>query len=135
MVELMQAGQSWQEAAHCGGMQTSRSAASPWWQAYRRQGDAAPVDGRHGHPSKACELVLNFLDARWSQAPQTRRSTLQKEVQNEFGQVICMTQLYRLRKASGLATPPEKKTPLPRILLRTSVARGSRWTVTRGCSQ
>jgi len=122
MMELTQAGQPWREAAQCAGVQTSRSTAYRWWQAYRRQGDTAPVDGRHGHPSKACEPVLNFLEARWSQAPQTRSRAIQQEVREQFGQAISITHLNCLRKARGLATLPEKKTPLPRILLRRFVA-------------
>lgn len=117
MMELMQAGRSWQEAAQGAGVQTSRSTAYRWWQAYRRQGDAALVDGRHGHPSKAREPVLNFLESRWSQAPQTRSNMIQQEVREQFGQVISITHLNRLRKAKGLASSPEKKTPLPRIFL------------------
>lgn len=117
MMELMQAGQSWLEAAHHAGVQTSRSTAYRWWQAYRRQGDVALFDGRHGHPSKAREPVLNFLESRWSQTPQTKSSTIQKEVHEQFGQVISITHLNRLRKARGLANHTEKKTPLPRILL------------------
>jgi len=117
MMELMQAGQSWQEAAHHTGVQTSRSTAYRWWQAYRRQGDAALLDGRHGYPSKAREPVLNFLESRWSQAPQIKSSTIQKEVHEQFGQVISITHLNRLRKARGLVSHTEKKTPLPGILL------------------
>lgn len=117
MMELMQAGQSWQEAAHHAGVLTSRSTAYRWWQAYRRQGDAALLDGRHGHPSKARDPILNFLESRWSQAPQTKSSTIQEEVQEQFGQVISITHLNRLRKARGLANHTEKKTPLPRLLI------------------
>ncbi len=117
MMELMQTGLSWQEAAHHAGVQTSRSTAYRWWQAYRRQGDAALLDGRHGHPSKARDPILNFLESRWSQAPQTKSSTIQKEVQEQFGQVISITHLNRLRKARGLANHTEKKTPLPRLLI------------------
>lgn len=117
MMELMQAGQSWQEAAHHVGVQTSRATAYRWWQAYRRQGDAALVDARHGHPSKAREPVLNFLESKWSQAPQTKSNMIQQEVREQFGQVISITHLNRLRKAKGLASSPEKKTPLSRIFL------------------
>ena len=67
------------------------------------------MDGRHGHPFKAREPVLNFLKSRWSQAPQTKSSTIQREVHEQFGQVISITHLNRLRKARGLAIHAEKK--------------------------
>jgi transposase len=112
-MELRQARQSWQEAAQGAGVQTSRATAYRWWQAYRRQGDAALVDERYGHPTKAREPVLNFLESRWSQAPQTKSNVIQPEVCEQFGQVISITHRNRLRKAQGLATSPEKKLLCP----------------------
>ena len=117
MVMLMQQGVHWQEAARLTGIHVSRSTAYRWFQGWRLAGEATLRDGRHGHPSKAREPVLNFLESRWSQAPQTKSSTIQKEVQGQFGQVISITHLNRLRKARGLANHPEKKTPLPRLLI------------------
>jgi transposase len=58
MMELMQAGHHWKEAGAGAGVQTSRSTAYRWWQAYRSQGEKALQDGRHGHPAKAREPVL-----------------------------------------------------------------------------
>jgi len=58
MMELMQAGHRWKEAATIAEVQTSRSTAYRWWQAYRSQGEKALQDGRHGHPAKAREPVL-----------------------------------------------------------------------------
>jgi transposase len=61
MMELMQLGRPWQEAATMAGVHTSRSTASRWFQQYRTRGEAALQDGRHGHISKmrkpiqACE--------------------------------------------------------------------------------
>ncbi len=117
MMVLMQAGQPWQEAARIAGVQTSRSTAYRWFHQFRTQGEAALHDGRHGHPSKAREPVLNFLEFRCSQAPQTKSSTIQKELREQFGLVISITHLNRLRSARGLANHVEKKTPLPRLLI------------------
>ncbi len=65
MMELMQVGRSRQEPGFTMLVsETSRSTAYRWWQAYRRQGEVALMDGRHGHPFKAREPVLNFLKIR-----------------------------------------------------------------------
>ena len=52
MLELMEAGVSWQEAATTAGVQTSRATAYRWRQEARTRGEAALQDGRHGHPAK-----------------------------------------------------------------------------------
>ena len=116
MMALMQAGQSWQEAAHHAGIQTSRASAYRWWQAYRRQGDAALLDGRHGHPSKVREPVLNFLECQCSQDSQATSRSIQKELHERFGLTVSITHLGRLRKANGRIYHAEKKTP-PSLLL------------------
>jgi transposase len=114
MMELMQTGYPWHEAACLSGVVTSRSTAYRWFAAYRTHGTAAFLDGRHGHASKAREPVLRWLESRCSQAPQTKSSTIQKELREQFGLVVSLTHLNRLRSARGLASPPEKKTPLSR---------------------
>jgi transposase len=103
MMELMQAGRSWQEAARIAGVQTSRSTAYRWWQAYRTRGEIALHDGRHGHTSKVCEPVLHWLEFRCSQAPKTPSSVIQKDLQERFGLVVSITHLNRLRASRGLA--------------------------------
>jgi transposase len=103
MMELMQAGRSWQEAARITGVQTSRSTSYRWWQAYRTRGEVALHDGRHGHTSKVREPVLHWLESRCSQAPQTPSSVIQKALQERFGLVVSITHLNRLRAARGLA--------------------------------
>ena len=52
LLELMQAGQPWQQAAATTGLQISRSTAYRWLQEARTRGEAALQDGRHGHPAK-----------------------------------------------------------------------------------
>jgi transposase len=103
LMELMQAGRSWQEAARIAGVQTSRSTAYRWWQAYRTRGEIALHDGRHGHTSKVCEPVLHWLESRCSQAPKTPSSVIQKDLQERFGLVVSITHLNRLRASRGLA--------------------------------
>jgi transposase len=117
VIDLMQAGLTWQEASTLAEVQISRSTAYRWFHQFRTQGEATLHDGRHGHPSKAREPVLHWLEFRCSQAPQTKSSTIQKELLEQFGLVVSITHLNRLRSARGLANHAEKKTPLPRPLI------------------
>jgi transposase len=52
VVDLMQAGRSWQEAATEASVQISRSTAYRWFQQFRTRGEAALHDGRQGHIAK-----------------------------------------------------------------------------------
>jgi transposase len=119
MMELMQAGRSWQEAARIAGVQTSRSTAYRWWQAYRTRGEIALHDGRHGHTSKVREPILHWLESRCSQAPKTPSSVIQKDLQERFGLVVSITHLNRLRAPRGLARQAVrgKKNLRPKLLI------------------
>lgn len=109
MMELMQAGHHWQEAATQAGMQASRSTAYRWWQAYRRQGERALQDGRHGHPTKVREAVLQWLDSTDQQAPQTSSRIVQAQLQEHFGLLISITHLNRLRATHGRVRPARRQ--------------------------
>jgi transposase len=109
VIDLMQAGHTWQDATTLAEVQISRSTVYRWVHQFRTQGEAALYDGRHGHPSKAREPVLSFLESRYSQAPQTKSRIIQKELHEQFGLVISLTHLNRLRKANGRAYHAEKK--------------------------
>src|SRR5438552_695306 len=61
MIARMQDGQPWQEAARQAGVQTSRTAAYRLLQRVRTEGAAALEDQRHGHPTKVCEPVRQWL--------------------------------------------------------------------------
>jgi transposase len=119
MIELMQAGHQWQEAATQAGVQTSRSTAYRWWQGYRNQGERALQDGRHGHPIKAREPVLHWLESMDRQAPQTSSRVVQTQLEERFGPVISITHLNRLRAAHGRvrsARREGKKSGSPRMV-------------------
>ena len=119
LMQLMQAGHRWQEAATQAGVQTSRSTAYRWWQAYRNQGERALQDGRHGHPIKAREPVLQWLESMDRQAPQTSSRVVQTQLEERFGPVISITHLNRLRAAHGRvrsARREEKKSGSPRMV-------------------
>ena len=103
MMVLMQEGTSWQEASRRAGVQISRSTAYRWLAAYRAQGEAAFHDGRHGHPAKVREPVLQWLAGRCRSAPQTASSHLQAELQEYLGVKNSITHLNRIRAAHGLS--------------------------------
>jgi transposase len=112
MMDLMQAGHPWQEAARRSGVVTSRSTAYRWFAAYRTQGAAGLVDGRHGHISKVREEVLLDLVQTCSQTPHITSHLLQQSLEKRFGRRISITHLNRLRAARGVSRQrlPEKKT-------------------------
>lgn len=102
MMDLMQAGTSWREAARQAGVQSSRSTAYRWWQAYRVHGEAALRDGRHGHPAKVREPVLQWLERRCRDDPHLTSFHLQQECQDHFGVTISITHLNHIRATHGL---------------------------------
>src|SRR5712692_4277311 len=83
MLELMEAGVSWQEAATTAGVQTSRATAYRWRQEARTRGEAALQDGRHGHPAKVLPPVLHWLELRCQETALLASSHLQKELQEQ----------------------------------------------------
>lgn len=58
MMALMQADRPWQEAISIAGVQTSRSTAYRWFQAFSTRGEATLQDGGHAHRTKVRDPVL-----------------------------------------------------------------------------
>ncbi len=113
LLELMQAGQSWQQAAVTAGLQISRSTAYRWLQEVRTRGEAALQDGRHGHPAKVRPAVLHWLESRCQASPQIASSELQRELQKQVGVHISISHLNAVRATHGwskAATQVGKKT-------------------------
>jgi len=102
MIALMQAGHSWQEAASLADIQISRSAAYRLLQKVRTQGETGLQDGRHGHPAKLHEPVLDFLKDSCQAAPDTPSHVLQRSVEEHFGIRVSVSHLNATRAALGL---------------------------------
>ena len=102
LVALMQAGHSWQEAASLANIQISRSAAYRLVQKVRTQGETGLQDGRHGHPAKLREPVLDFLKDSCQAAPDTPSHALQRSVEEYFGIRVSVSHLNATRAALGL---------------------------------
>jgi transposase len=115
MLDLMQAGQSWQEAAATAGIQTSRATAYRWLQEVRTRGEAALQDGRQGHPAKVRPPVLHWLELRCQATSQVPSSELQRELREQLGVFISISHLNAVRATYGwsnTATQAEKKARL-----------------------
>src|SRR5438876_12011541 len=74
LVVLMHQGISWKEARATVGVHISRSTAYRWVQGVQSRGEAALLDGRHGHPTQLREAVLQWLVATCRANPQMPRA-------------------------------------------------------------
>src|SRR6266436_1318312 len=101
MLELMEKGMSWQEAATTAGVQTSRATAYRWKQEVHTRGEAALQDGRHGHPAKVLPRVLHWLESRCQATSLVASSHLQKELQEQLGVRISISHLNAVRATHG----------------------------------
>ncbi len=101
MLELMEAGVSWQEAATSAGVQTSRATAYRWRKEVRTRGEAALQDGRHGHPAKVLPPVLHWLEVRCQATSLVASSHLQGELQEQLGVRLSISHLNAVRAAHG----------------------------------
>ena len=104
LIALMQAGHSWQEAATVAGMQISRSGAYRLLQEVRKRGEAALLDGRHGHPTKLRESVREFLETICREAPSTPSREVQAALQEQFGIFVSIGHLNRVRAQIGVGS-------------------------------
>jgi transposase len=108
----MQAGHSWQKAAKMAGVQISRSAAYRLLQKVRTQGEGSLQDGRHGHPAKLREPVLQWLKDYCYATPDAPSHRVQQALANRFGILVSISHLNATRAALGLgsrATPRREK--------------------------
>jgi transposase len=106
LVAGMQEGHSWRTAAAQAGLSISQSNAYRLWQAWRRRGETALSDGRHGHPSKLRGEARTFLEASCRQAPSTPSSTLQVVLRERFDLSMSISQINRVRAALGVSNHP-----------------------------
>lgn len=104
MIALMQAGCAWREAAARVGVQISRSAAYRLLHEFRRRGEVAFHDGRHGHPAKLREPVRQWLKDYCQAAPHTASHEVQTALQDRFGIVVSIGHLNRMRATWGVGS-------------------------------
>jgi transposase len=102
LVRLMQMGYPWQKAAITAGLQISRSTAYRWVQGVQSRGEAALLDGRHGHPTKLREVMLHWLVTACRANPQMPSREVQAALQDQFGIHVSIGHLNRVRAQLGI---------------------------------
>jgi transposase len=123
LISLMQAGYPWQTAAAMAGLHISRSTAYRLLQAIQTRGDAAFQDGRHGHPAKLREAVLQWLATTCRANPQTPGRQVQAALQERFGIHVSIGHLNRVRAQLGIGNHvgrSKKNNKRPLLLLDLS---------------
>ncbi len=104
LVAYMDEGYSWQEAAANAGVVVSRATAYRLWLRAWRDGPSALDDGRHGHPSKLRDPIRHWLVEVCTAAPATPSQALQTTIQAQFGVIVSVRQINRVRVALGVRT-------------------------------
>ena len=107
VVEAMEQGLPWHEAAQRAGLQISQSTAYRLRQRMRRGGKQALQEGRHGHPAKVRGEVREFLKETCRQAPHTPSHKIQEQLTERFALPISISQLNRVRATLGISNPPQ----------------------------
>ena len=107
VVEAMEQGLPWHEAAKQAGLQISQSTAYRLRQRMRQGGKQALQEGRHGHPAKVRGEVREFLEETCRQAPYTPSHKIQEQLAKRFALSISVSQLNRVRAALGISNPPQ----------------------------
>ncbi len=107
VVEAMEQGLPWHEAAKRAGLQISQSTAYRLRQRMRQAGKQALQEGRHGHPVKLRGQVRQWLEETCRQAPQTPSHEIQARLAQQFSLQISVSQINRVRASLGVSNPPQ----------------------------
>ena len=97
VVEAMEQGFPWHEAAKRAGLQISQSTAYRLRQRMRQGGKQALREGRHGHPTKLRGEVRTFLEQTCRQAPSTPSHEIQTQLAQQFYLQVSVSQINRAR--------------------------------------
>jgi transposase len=106
LVEAMEQGLPWHEAAKQAGIQISQATAYRLRQRMRQGGKLALQGGRHGHPAKLRGEVREWLKETCRQAPHTPSHEIQAQLAERFALSISISQLNRVRATLGVSNPP-----------------------------
>ena len=102
VVEQMLQGQPWHEAVAAAGLRISRSTAYHLLKRMRTEGEAALIDGRHGHPTKLRTSVRQWLEGYWQDRPGATCQEAQAVLEGQFGVRVSQSHLSRIRIALGV---------------------------------
>jgi transposase len=107
VVQTMEQGLPWYEAAKQAGLQISQSTAYRLRQRMRHGGKQALQEGRHGHPAKLRGEVREWLEETCRQAPHTPSHEIQARLSERFALSISVSQLNRVRATLRVSNPPQ----------------------------
>lgn len=107
VVQAMEQGLAWPEAAKRAGLQISPSTAYRLRQRMRKAGEQALREGRHGHPIKLRGEARKFLEETCRQAPYTPSHEIQTQLAQSFSLQVSVSQINRVRASLGVSNPPQ----------------------------
>ena len=107
VVEALEQGKSWQEAAQQTGLQISQSTAYRLRQRMRQGGEQALQEGRHGHPTKLRGEVRTFLEETCRQVRHLPSHAIQSQLAERFALCVSVSQINRVRAMLGVSNPPQ----------------------------
>ena len=107
VVEAMEQGLPWREAAKRAGLEISQSTAYRWRQRMRDAGKRALWEGRHGHPIKLRGEVRTFLEETCRQGSHTPSHEIQTKLAEHFSLQVSVSQINRVRATLGVSNPPQ----------------------------
>jgi transposase len=103
VVEAMEQGLPWREAAKRAGLEISQSTTYRLRQRMRQGGEQALREGRHGHPSKLRGEVCQWLEQAWKLAPHTPSHEIQTQLAQRFSLQVSVSQINRVRATLGVS--------------------------------
>ncbi len=107
VVEAMEQGLPWHEAAKRAGLEISQSTAYRLRQRMRQGGEQVLREGRHGHPIKLRGEVRQWLEQTCQQAPHTPSREIQTQLAQRFTLQVSVSQINRVRATLGVSNPPQ----------------------------
>jgi transposase len=84
------------------GLRISRSTAYQLLKRVRTEGEAALIDGRHGHATKLRALLRQWLNAYWCDHQGATCREAQAALETRFGVRVSQRHLSRVRTALGV---------------------------------
>ena len=107
VVEHILQGQPWHEAVAATGLRISRSTAYQLLKRVRTEGEAALIDGRHGHATKLRAPLRHWLEAYWRDHQEATCREAQAALETRFDVRVSQSHLSRIRTALGVTRHPQ----------------------------
>jgi transposase len=109
VVQLMEAGHSWQEALAQVGVAVCESTTYIWRRRWREGGEVALVDQRRGYRHKMTDEIRAWLQAYCEAAPHTPSSQLRQELRERFGVAVSKGHVNLLRFQMSVSRPKKNR--------------------------